>query len=299
MEVLAQFVVDSVKNETRFVDAAIGIFPTFETRSAVKKGLKKHRFLVNGIEPNTGTWIYEGDCISLLEDQSKTPKAYRKHIEIIFEDNDLAVVVKPPGMIVSGNQFKTLENCLVDGLVPSVAADAFAWSKPVHRLDAATSGLVLFAKNKTTRRLLGEMLEDKSIEKVYHAIVQGQTTDQEIHAVIDGKEATSKLHVLQEVRSLKNDWLSLVELRPTTGRTHQLRIHCAGIGTPIVGDQLYANEKGTFTHKGLFLSAVGLKLKHPMNGAELDFRMETPSKFESLLGREERRWSQYNGTTSV
>jgi len=290
--ILQTHIVQEISEKERFVDFIIGVFPGFETRNAVKKGIKQQRFLLNGEVSGTGNWVVEGDRIDLLERTVK-PKAYDKEIEIIYEDDDLAIVNKPAGLVVSGNQFKTLENCLVDQLIKSSREDALEWSLPVHRLDAPTSGLVLFAKTISTRRKLGEMLQNGAISKEYHAIVHGIPGEGIIDLKIDGKEAVSRLKVVRSVPSLQNEALTLVQLEPVTGRTHQLRIHCQSIGNAIVGDQKHGNSAGTFKNKGLFLAATRLQFTHPVSMEEIQVEIPLPHKFSSLLNREEKRVQRY------
>lgn len=289
VEPIDSCLVSGLSESQRFVDFAIGLFEGFETRSAVKKGIRRNRFKLNGALPETGTWVKNGDIILLLLD-SRKPKAYDLDIEIVFEDAFLAIVNKPAGLRVSGNAFKTLENCLVDQLTISEEPDALSWALPIHRLDIPTSGLVIFAKTSKARRLLGEMLENRQISKTYHAIVHGKPVSQTIATSIDGKESHSKLEFLESVQSLKNEHLSLVKLNPVTGRKHQLRIHCASINCPIVGDKTYIDTNGTFTHKGLFLSATSLEFKHPITDEKIFVEIKIPPKFHSLLSREQRRW---------
>lgn len=292
MVVLKTHIIKELEHEFRFVDYVIGVFEGFETRNAVKTGIKKNRFRINGEKAETGFWMREGDCIELME-RSEKPKAYNKEIEIVYEDDFFAIVNKPAGLVVSGNQFKTLENCLVDQIQGSTASDALEWALPVHRLDAPTSGLVIFAKTITARRLLGSMFEEKVIAKQYHAIVHGIPKDGTIQSSIDGKEAISTLKALHSAPSLKNDHLTLVQLEPKSGRTHQLRIHCQSIGNSIVGDQKYGDEQGTFRNKGLFLVATQLKFNHPISGQAISVEIPIPHKFESLLNRETKRASRY------
>lgn len=289
MRVEATCTVDALEKPKRFVDFAIGIFVGFETRNAVKKGIKRKRFAVNGKTPETGTWINNGDLIELLE-VSQKPKEYDFPISILYEDDHLAIVIKPAGMVVSGNQFKTLEHCLVDELKIPETPDALAWGLPVHRLDAPTSGLVIFAKTNQSRRMLGAMFENNEIHKTYHAVVHGALESQIISTPVDGKHASSKVTFCSSVPSFINGTLSLVKLEPETGRTHQLRIHCASVGSPIVGDTLYGGPTGTFTHKGLFLAATSLRFLHPVTQQEVKVETEIPPKFGSLLKREKARW---------
>lgn len=293
MVVEASFVVSNLENPQRFVDVAIGIFVGFETRNAVKKGIKRKRFFLNGTIPETGSWVKNGDRIDLLEISQK-PKAYDFLITILYEDEHLAIVLKPAGMVVSGNQFKTLEHCLVDDLKLSDAPDALAWGLPVHRLDAPTSGLVIFAKTNQCRRALGAMFENNEIHKTYHAVVHGTMESQDISTSIEGKQAVSKVTFCSSVPSFLNGSLSLVKLEPQTGRTHQLRIHCASVNSPIVGDKLYGNAAGTFTHKGLFLAATALKFIHPITHENIQVETPIPPKFQSLLNREKSRWESAN-----
>lgn len=288
MIVLDTHIVNKVKQNIRFVDYAIGIFQGFETKNAVKKGIKEKRFALNGTFAETGAWVKVGDRVELLE-RSLLPKAYDMEVSIVYEDDDLAVVIKPAGLVVSGNRFKTLEHALIDQFSLSKASDALPWGLPVHRLDAPTSGLVIFAKTMSSRRKLGEQLKNKEIQKTYVAVVHGTPKDGDISEPIDGKVSLSRLKRIRTVPSLKNDTLSMVELQPITGRTHQLRIHCALVGCPIVGDQLYGNDQGTFKNKGLLLAATKLVLQHPRTGQPLTVEITIPNKFESLLKREKRR----------
>ena len=292
MNVIETHTVTLLNEAIRFVDYAIGVFDGFETRNSVKKGIKKGCFLVNGTLAETGTWLNEGDQIELLEKLHR-PKAYDKKIEIVYQDQYLAIVNKPAGLIVSGNQFKTLENCLVDQIELSKEEDALEWALPVHRLDAPTSGLVIFAKTKSARRMLGEMLEEKLITKHYHAILHGIPQNQTIQDTIDGNKAESKLIVVKSVRSLQNEHLTLVQLEPITGRTHQLRIHCNRIGQAIVGDRQYSNANGTVKNKGLFLAATSVEFDHPITSGKVKVSIAIPNKFSSLLDREERRAERY------
>lgn len=289
MRVEATHTVDTLTNSQRFVDVAIGIFVGFETRNAVKKGIKRQRFALNGTVPDTGSWVKNGDRIDLLE-VSQKPKEYDFPISIVYEDDHLAIVMKPAGMVVSGNQFKTLEHCLIDEFKMPDSPDALAWGLPVHRLDAPTSGLVLFAKTNQCRRELGTMFENNEIHKTYHAVVHGTMEDQTISSPVDGKEASSKARFCSSVPSFINGTLSLVKLEPETGRTHQLRIHCASVNSPIVGDKLYGSSAGTFTHKGLFLAATSLRFIHPITHIEVKVETPIPPKFTSLLNREKARW---------
>lgn len=292
MEVIDAHIVSKIEDQIRFIDYVIGVFPGFTTRNAVKKGIKKKRFVLNDTPATSGIWVRQGDKIQLLESTEK-PKAYRLDIDVLFEDVYLAIVFKPAGLVVSGNQFKTLENCLIDQVIPS-GEDGLDWALPVHRLDAQTSGLVIFAKSRTARRILGEMLEEKRITKEYHAVVHGEMSSGVINSPVEGKDSISKVEHLRTVPSLRGGQMALVKLFPKTGRTHQLRIHCASVGCPIVGDKLHGDENDTITHKGLFLSATALRFQHPITKEDVSIEVDIPEKFESLLNRENKRWERVN-----
>jgi RluA family pseudouridine synthase len=283
---LEQHTVPQGTGKVRFVDYVIGRFSEFQTRNSVKKGIKSKRLLINGQLANTGIWIKPGDNIEVLQSQIR-PKAYQMTIDMRYEDEHLIIVNKPAGLVVSGNRFKTLEHGLI-GQIKEPVEDALPWALPVHRLDAPTSGLVIFAKTHAARRSLGEMFEKRKVLKKYHAIVHGQIQEREIAQNVQGKRALSRVHIVSQVPSLKNEYLSLVELEPVTGRTHQLRIHCAQAGHPIVGDSLYARG-GTFRNKGLMLAATSLEFQHPISKENLKVAIPMPNKFTSLLKREERR----------
>lgn len=271
----------------RLVDYVIGVFPQVMTKNAVKNSLKRKELLINFKRAESGFWIKVGDIIEYVDPQNRIPKEFPLDIEVVFSDDYLLVVNKPPGLVVSGNQFRTLENALVNSIKLSSQEDALKWAKPVHRLDSATSGLVLLAKTAEAHRKLSSMFKDKTIEKKYRAIVQGKPKELMIvKDSIEGKESESELRLLESVHSVKSDFLSLIELAPKTGRTHQLRIHCKNIGHPIVGDKLYGEEGNIMNHKGLFLSAVSLRFMHPILNEEVFVELEQPKKFDALLKRE-------------
>jgi RluA family pseudouridine synthase len=238
--------------------------------------------------------VHEGDRIDYVDPQHQLPKEYPLELEIVFQDEFLAAVNKPSGIVVSGNLHRTLENAVVNLIEKSSEQDALKWAKPVHRLDASTSGMVLFAKTAETHRRLSNLFEEKQIQKTYRAIVQGKVEDQVITLPIETKASESGLKSIRCVNSLQNEDLSLVELSPKTGRTHQLRIHCASINAPMVGDKIYGEKGNIMNHKGLFLAAVRLEFLHPMTSEALSISIPQPPKFDALLEREERRWKMFN-----
>ena len=173
----------------------------------------------------------------------------------------------------------------------STEKDALKWAKPVHRLDNQTSGLLIVSKTQLAHINLGKQFENKLIRKKYVAIVIGKLIGEGfITEPIENKPAKTEYKVIKTVESLKNKHLSLVELFPHTGRTHQLRIHLSGLGFPILGDKLYGKEDLVLKHKGLFLSAIKLSLKHPVKGGDLEIKVDMPNKFNTRLNNEQRRF---------
>ncbi len=269
----------------------------FESRKSVKKAISRGEVLLNHQLVNGGTWLKKGDIISIIDLENKPPKSYNISIPVVYEDDYLAILNKPPGLTVSGNQFKTLYNTLSYNLKPSKQNNALAWPLPVHRLDNQTSGLIMIAKTKISRIELGRMFEKNLIKKTYFAIAMGRFEKKtKLKGLFDddikGKSALTHFKIISESRSLKNDWLTLVKLFPKTGRTHQLRIHLSKNGTPIFGDKLYS--KSTIRQKGLFLSATELYFIHPITKEQLTISISIPQKFKKRLSIEDRRWQKYN-----
>ncbi len=281
----------------RFLDYSLEVIKALSSRTSIKKAIKKGELLLDGNVVPSGTWLQAGQKIELLETQNKPPKAFDIELEIVFEDESMAVIHKPAGISVSGNKYKTIQNALLANLQNSKEPDALKWPRPVHRLDYATSGLLLIAKTASAITFLGRQFEERQIKKTYRAIVVGKLTDAGvITEKINNKEAITKYKVITRVRSLYTDWVSLVDIYPETGRTHQIRIHIAHLGHPVLGDTKYGNEMKLLKGKGLFLAAVGLTLNHPITNESLTFSIEIPEKFSKRLDTEQRRWEKHHGS---
>lgn len=293
--ILEEVIVSNIENPTRCIDFLVGKFEACSTRNALKKAMKRKEVLINDKAAKTGDWLKNGDKIVLLETRGHIPKALDLKIPIIYEDDFLLVVNKPAGILTSGNQYNTLVNAIVGQGTLSMEPDAWDWFRPVHRLDRATSGLVILSKTASVHRALVKLFEERKIDKVYVAIVKGElASDGIISEKIDGREAISEYRLLSKVKSVKNGVLSLVELRPKTGRTHQLRIHCASLGHPILGDKIHDDPSNTLSHKGLLLAAISIKFQHPFTKEDLDITIPVPYKFQALLEREERWFERVN-----
>lgn len=290
MLLIKQHRVEGVSEPMRFIDYCLGVFPELPTRNSLKKAIKRGELRLNGKIAETGNWVNNDDLIDLVDPQNKTPKAFPLDIPVVYEDDFFAVVNKPSGLVVSGNQHRTLVNSLIGKLKLSDAPDAFGWGKPVHRLDGPTSGLVIVAKTNEAHRLLGKLFEERRISKTYYAVVQGKCKLTEVTDPIGDQQAKTVIDCERTVRSLRNEHLSLLRLKPLTGRTHQLRIHTSSTGNPIVGDTKYGEEGNVMKHKGLFLAAVQLEFEHPFTKEDMKISIPVPHKFEALLDREKRRW---------
>ena len=286
MEIRQQHIVPKGIENIRLSDYAPTIFKDFiPSRKGIKKAIEKGAFRVNGELGKTGTWIKEGQCIELIELDKKVGKVFRLPLTIVYEDTDLALINKPAGIMVNGNSFRTIENALPFNLASSTSLDALMQPKVVHRLDAATNGLLLVAKTRTAQIHLGQQFEQHTIQKTYKAVTVGHLPDEQglIDRPVDEKTAITRYKVIQKVNSVHRGNLTLVELYPQTGRRHQLRKHLAGLCCPILGDQLYGKEGAVLKGKGLFLSAIGLKFEHPKSGEILEFKIKEPNKFGRLM----------------
>lgn len=238
---------------------------------------------------------------SLLGHDRKIPKPEKLPLNIIYEDDDILVVNKPSGMVVHpacGNYSGTLVNALLSypGFLtkfnePRVTNDESRIMRPgiIHRLDKDTSGIILVAKNGSSHRKLSKQLKNRTITKKYIALVKGIVELDEgiinepiahdkknrMKMAIDkleGKEAITYYRVVKRNRE-KN--FSVLEVRPKTGRTHQIRIHLSHIGHPILGDTLY---NGPIV-EGLSrqaLHAKSISFIHPTRNAPMEFSAELP-----------------------
>jgi len=268
-----------------------GVFPS---KNGVKKAFKKELILLNGKIALSGEWLSEGDKIEVKAQDFGAFKIFPLKFEVLFEDEFMAVIYKPAGFPVSGNYYKTIQNALPYNLSISKEEDALMLPRPVHRLDKLTSGLLLVAKTRSAQINLGRQFEAQQISKTYVALVKGSLEGAgKVDKSIDHQHAKTFYKSLRVDKSLSYSDVSMVELQPITGRTHQLRIHMAHMGHPIVGDAVHDSEK-VLKGKGLFLSACKVSFIHPINQLNQTFEISLPSKFDAFLKREKRRWNKFH-----
>lgn len=208
-------------------------------------------------------------------------------LKVIFEDDHLAIIHKPAGILVSGNNFKTIANALPQNLNESNLEDATI-PQPVHRLDYGTTGVLLVGKTASSIRALNKLFEDKEIKKTYYAITIGKMKKMNgiegiINSEIDEKEAISHYKIVKSVESERFEFLNLVKLTPQTGRRHQLRKHLSSIGNPILGDREYGIENLILNGKGIYLHAYSLSFFHPFTKEFIFVEDELPQKFLKIV----------------
>lgn len=274
-----------LEKPARIADALPGINYMLPTKSAIKKLLKKKLIKVNGLIATTATMLYGGESIEIMPDNTAGQKPILElEIDLVYEDNYLAVVNKPAGIVVSGNKKWTLENALPFNLKKSNLSDALQRPEPIHRLDYATSGLVLIGKTWQAVIALNKLFEEKHIDKTYMAITIGRMPKHgKVDKPINGRPCLSSFTLLDQVKSDRFDFLNLVKLTPHTGRTHQLRIHMKEIACPILGDLKYGIEGKLLKGKGLYLHAYELSFVHPLSATELKVTAPLPTKYIKIF----------------
>ncbi len=245
----------------------------------------KDGILVNGIPQHTDYPVQPGDVITApLDEETPEYPPEQGDLTILYEDAHLLAVDKPVGMLIHPSHSRntgTLANLVAGYYEKTGQSCAF---HPMTRLDRDTFGIVLLAKNSHVHRLL----QQAQVQKTYRALVFGQPEDSGfIDAPIARREKPSLLRFvspegkpsLTEYRVLQRyEGCALLALRPITGRTHQLRVHCAHMGHPILGDPQYGNaESLAFAPKlpHQLLQAFSLELEHPLTGAHLYLETKT------------------------
>lgn len=269
-------------DKSRITEYILAHFPHFHSKKSIQKAIKRKEIIVDGIATTTAHFVMHGNKIELLETPSKI-KDYDLKLNIVHEDVYLAIVEKPAGLTVSGNLLRSLTNALSQNLRLSTSIDVLARPLPAHRLDKQTSGLVVVGKTRKAIQALGTLFQENKIDKTYIALVSGHCKKEGIiNLEINGKEAISHYKVIKKMESAAVGKYSLVELKPKTGRTHQIRIHLAHIGHPVIGDKIY-NYGHTRNARGLYLRAIKICFLHPITGIFIESKIEMSKKFKKFI----------------
>jgi 23S rRNA pseudouridine1911/1915/1917 synthase len=276
------------------------------TRSQVQLLNRSGAIRIGGSQEKAGYRIRGGETIEvdlrILAAEPISPEQIP--LQIYFEDQDLAVIEKPAGLVVhpgSGTRGGTIANALMFHF--KNLSDAAGEGRPgiVHRLDKKTSGLLLVAKKNAAHARLSEAFQRRGIQKTYLALVHGRPKRDT--AAIDltvsrhptirtkmaagrpkGRSAHTEYKVLESFHGF-----SLLQVKITTGRTHQIRVHLSAIGHPVVGDDIYGERSyKEFTRKfgdlpRYFLHAADLKFEHPTSGKSMEFHSPLPPELQNLL----------------
>ncbi|MBE6641532.1 MAG: RluA family pseudouridine synthase [Ruminococcaceae bacterium] len=276
------------------------------SRSAAEKHITAGIVLLNGAPATKKTVVNAGDCVSYEAPEPVECRAVAQNIplDVVYEDGDIIVINKPVGMVVhpaAGNPDGTLVNALLAHCGDSLSGVG-GELRPgiVHRIDKETSGLIAVAKNDAAHLALSAQLKDKTMSRVYFAIVRGNIKEEsgridkpigrslkdrkKMAVVPDGREAATRFYVVERYEG----W-TLLRLELETGRTHQIRVHMASVGHSLMGDTVYSPANSPFENKhrsllpGQMLHAAELRLKHPKNGEEMVFKADLPDNFKRVI----------------
>ena len=273
------------------------------SRAQVRRLIDQGHLLVNGAEARASQGLRVGDTVrvDIPEEQTGSPVPEALPLTVVYEDDDLLVVNKPPGLVVHpapGHTSGTLVNALL-AYRPVVAAADLDPLRPgiVHRLDRDTSGLLVVALTRDVQTALQAQFKARRVTKRYLALLRG-TVEREKAAIEaplgrdpdhrqrmavvshGGRPARTEFTVRERLGDA-----TFVEALLITGRTHQIRVHCASIGHPVVGDRIYGPRRSRLKAPRQMLHAWQLTFAHPATTQELTFTAPLPADFEQLLAR--------------
>ena len=287
--------------EDERIDKCISALIDSLSRSFIQKMIKDERVLVNGASVKGSYRLKEGDEIEFELPESVEPDIEPENIplDILYEDSDVIVVNKPKGMVVhpaAGHYSKTLVNALMYHCGKDLSGiNGVMRPGIVHRIDMDTTGSIIVCKNDKAHASIAMQLKEHSINRKYHAICYGvldedegtidkpigrHPTERKKMAINErnGKHAVTHYRVLQRFEGY-----TYIECRLETGRTHQIRVHMASIGHPLLGDEIYSNRKSPWKLQGQTLHAKTLGFIHPSTGEYVEVDAPLPEYFQHLL----------------
>lgn len=293
-----EFKVEEEDAGTR-IDKYVSNLMEGKSRSFIQGMIEKGGVLVNGNIKKSNYTVRTGDVlyVTIPEPVEMSIKPEKIPLEILYEDADLVVVNKKQGMIVhpaSGIYSGTLVNALLDHCTDLSGINGVLRPGIVHRIDKDTSGILVVAKNDNAHNILAHQLKEHSMTRVYYALVEGIVKQDEgivdaplgrhpvekikMAVVRDGRSAVTRYRVIKRYRTQ-----TLVECVLETGRTHQIRVHMAHIGHPVVGDPVYGHKKQRFKLEGQLLHAKKLGFIHPSTNEYVEFESPLPDYFVKVL----------------
>jgi len=273
------------------------------SRTRIQDWIRDGRVMVDGLAVRKPGQQLSGGENVLVEIPETRPSSLEPEpipLDVVFESHDLLIVNKPPGMVVhpaAGHPSGTLVHAALSHAPDLRGVGGEARPGVVHRLDKDTSGLILLAKDDRTHQYLQRLFKDRGIEKTYLALVDGHppTPSGRIEAPIGrdshqrkrmavvpaarGRNAVTQYRVVESFRDH-----ALLEVHPETGRTHQIRVHLAFVGCPVVADRVYGKKKASIPVGRQMLHAWRLRLKLPGEGQAREFEAPLPGDFASALG---------------
>lgn len=271
------------------------------TRSYLQKLIKNGQITVNGRNIKPSYQVNAGDQIQITEPEKTIPDILPENIplDIVYEDEDVILINKPKNMVVhpaAGHYSGTIVNALMYHCPDSLSGiNGVMRPGIVHRIDMNTTGIIIVCKNDKSHQAIAAQLKEHSITRRYYAICYGNLAEDEltVNAPIgrnpndrkkmainydNGKEAITHVKVLERFGSYT--W---IECRLETGRTHQIRVHMASIGHPLLGDDTYSTNKLNAKFEGQTLHAFILGFIHPTTGEYMEFTAELPQYFAHTL----------------
>jgi 23S rRNA pseudouridine1911/1915/1917 synthase len=266
------------------------------SRSAAARLIKSHLVRLNGQAADPADRVVAGDVVDFEIPEAYVAEAAGEAIplEIVYEDEDLAVVDKPAGMVVHpapGHHTGTLVHALLGRGGGWSAVGGVTRPGIVHRLDKGTSGLIVVARNDVSHRALSAQLKDRSLSRTYMAIVRGRVKDDagELEGPIGRDPRDRKRMAVVSGGRFARTRYQVIDRRPghtllrcdlDTGRTHQIRVHLAALGHPVTGDAEYGGEEAGASRP--MLHAWRLRLRHPRTGEEMSFEAAPPADFDEF-----------------